>query len=108
MTKQGKEGVTVKIQRFDPSEDREPYYASYEVPMTKGLTVLSAMRYIYENLDHSLAYYDSCRIGKCAGCHVKVNGHTHLACNALVTGDIVLEPQGGYTVIRDLVVDKRS
>ena len=67
---------------------------------------MSVLRELYETQDHSLAFYYSCRIGKCAGCQVKVNGKVRLACIEVVTGDIVLEPQPGYKVIRDLYVDK--
>ncbi|MGI6552612.1 MAG: 2Fe-2S iron-sulfur cluster-binding protein [Bacillota bacterium] len=98
--------VNIKVKRYDPSKDKEPYYQTYEVPIEKGATVLSALRYIYENLDHSLVFYYSCRIGKCVGCHVSVDGKTRLACNTIVDKDVTLEPQAGYKVVRDLVVDK--
>ncbi|MCL5075212.1 MAG: 2Fe-2S iron-sulfur cluster-binding protein [Chloroflexi bacterium] len=94
----------IVVQRFDPSADKEPYYQEYEIPYSKGTTVLSALRYIYENLDRSLAFYSSCRIGKCAGCHIKVDGRTRLACTAVIEDDVTLEPKKG-TVIRDLVVE---
>lgn len=100
--------ITVTVKRYDPAKDKEPYYQDYKVPIEKGATVLSVLRYIYENLDHSLAFYYSCRIGKCAGCHVSVNGKTRLACNAIVDDDVTVEPQAGYKVLRDLVVDKTS
>ena len=97
--------IKIEVKRYDPTTDEGSYYQTYEVPIEKGSTVLSVLRYIYENLDHSLAFYYSCRIGKCAGCHVSVNGKTRLACTAVVDKDITLEPQTGYRVVRDLVVD---
>lgn len=98
--------VNIKVKRFDPSKDAEPYFKAYEVEVEKGATVLSVLRHIYEKLDHSLAFYYSCRIGKCVGCHVSVNGKTRLACNTIVDSDITLEPQPGFKVVKDLVVDK--
>jgi succinate dehydrogenase/fumarate reductase iron-sulfur protein len=99
--------IEVRIKRYDSSADEEAYFDSYEVPIDDGTTVLSVLRYVFENLDHSVAFYSSCRIGKCVGCLVKVNGKTKLACSTVVHGDITLEPQPKYRVVKDLVVDKR-
>jgi succinate dehydrogenase/fumarate reductase-like Fe-S protein len=101
-----KQMIKVTIKRFDPAKGGEPYLQDYEVGIEKGATVLSVFRDIYEQQDHSLALYYSCRLGKCAGCQVKVNGKVRLACTEVVTGDIVLEPQPGYAVVKDLYVDK--
>ncbi|MEW6524415.1 MAG: 2Fe-2S iron-sulfur cluster-binding protein [Bacillota bacterium] len=97
--------VTVRVRRHNPGLEGEPYFQQYTVPLDRGATVLSVLRYIYEELDRSLAYYCSCRIGRCAGCHVSVNGKTRLACTTAVRGDLVLEPMPGYPVVKDLVVD---
>lgn len=100
--------IRVKIRRFDPQVDKEPYYAEYQLPLAEGTSVLGVLKYIYENLDRSLSYYCSCRIGKCFGCWVTVNGKTQLACTTLAQGDMVIEPQKGYEVIKDLVVDRNK
>lgn len=99
----------MKVQRYDPTQDKEPSYATYEVPFKEGYSVLHLLRYVYENLDPTLAYYASCRLGECAGCLVRVNGRPCLACIALVDEEmianpLVIEPQAGREVIRDLVV----
>lgn len=101
-----KQMIKVTIKRFDPAKSSEPYLQTYETGIEKGATVLSILRDLYEQQDHSLAFYYSCRIGKCAGCQVTVNGKVRLACTEVVTGDIVLEPQIGYKVVKDLYVDK--
>lgn len=103
-----KKTVTITIRRFDPLRDSEPLYQKYTIAIEKGATVLSVLRDLYEQQDHSLAFYYSCRIGKCAGCQVTVNGKTCLACNTIVDGDITLEPQKGYKVVKDLYVDKEQ
>mgnify|MGYP000630865479 CR=1 FL=1 len=100
-----KKKIKVRILRFNPAKDAQPYYKEYEVPLSEGLTVLMALNYIYENIDSSLAYYYSCRTGKCGGCTVMVNGKAVLACVTLVEGDITIEPLPGFKVIKDLVVD---
>lgn len=103
------QNITVKVLRQDPTENGgKPEYQSYSVPLEQGATVLSVLRYISENVDRTLSYYRSCRIGKCAGCRMRINGKTHLACTTAVTGDIMLEPIKGYEVIKDLVVDMNN
>ena len=97
----------VSVFRFRPGVDKQPRYQTYEVPFEEGRSVLNVLKYIYENQDSSLAFYNSCRIGKCTGCHVKVNGKTRLACTTVVgEEDLLLEPMPGYRVVRDLVVDR--
>lgn len=109
MTKLSEEGkIKVKILRFNPDKDKQPYYKEYAVPFSRGLTVLMALNYIYENLDSSLAYYYSCRTGKCGGCTVMVNGKAVQSCTTLVEGDIVVEPLRGFEIIKDLVIDARK
>lgn len=100
------QNITVKVRRWDPDVNGgQPTYQSYSVPLEEGATVLSVLKYITENLDRTLSYYHSCRIGKCAGCAMVVNGKARLACTTPVTGDITLEPLPGYEVVKDLVVN---
>jgi succinate dehydrogenase/fumarate reductase-like Fe-S protein len=77
----------------------------FEVPLEEGMSVLNALEYISRNLDPTLAFYSSCRIGKCMGCVMKINGERGLACTTVVEGDIRLEPDDRSPLIRDLVVD---
>ena len=98
--------ICVKVLRSAPNFGEESYFQEYRVQVQERATVMSVLKQIYEEQDNSLAFYCSCRIGKCAGCHMTVNAKTCLACTALVEGDITLEPQKGFTVIRDLWVDK--
>lgn len=105
MTKgKGKE-ITVKCFRFNPEEDREPSFQTYEVPFVVDSSVMNVLEYIYENLDPSLAYYASCRRGVCGRCNIRVNGRACLACGEKVTGNLKLEPVKRSKVIRDLKMD---
>ncbi|MEM1524572.1 MAG: 2Fe-2S iron-sulfur cluster-binding protein [Nitrososphaerales archaeon] len=97
--------ITVKIFRFNPKEGQNPKYQTYKIPLTEGMSVLSILKYIYENEDSSLAFYYSCRIGKCNGCYLIVNGKIVKACTTIVHDDITIEPLHGFKIIRDLVVD---
>lgn len=97
----------VKVYRTDPADPSKSWYDTFTVPYERGASVLDVLKYIYDNLDHSLAFTNSCRIGKCTCCHDRVNGKTRLSCTTVVDGnDLTVEPLPGYPVIRDLVVDR--
>lgn len=100
--------IKVKVSRFNPSIDREPYYQTYSVPFEKGISAMSALDYIYHNLDSTIAYYDhaACDLGICARCTGKINGKTGLFCQTVIQGDVTLEPISQSRVIKDLVVGK--
>jgi len=88
--------------------NREGDYKEYEIPKQDQMTVLSALNYITENIDSSLVYYRSCRIGKCTGCLVEVNGQNKLACVTLLENEMKIGPAKKYKIIRDLMVDFSS
>jgi len=83
-------------------------YKEYEIPYKDQMTVLNALNYIEEHLDSSLAYYKSCRTGKCTGCFVEVNEKNKLACVTLLENGMKIGPVRKYKIIRDLVVDFSS
>jgi succinate dehydrogenase/fumarate reductase-like Fe-S protein len=110
--------IRVKVFRFDPEKDAQPYYKTYLVPIVPGeTTVLKVLKYIYEKLDQSLSFYATCDLpyweakkkGICgqARCNVFVNGKPVLTCEEKVYGDITIDPptQIGFNVIKDLVTD---
>jgi fumarate reductase iron-sulfur subunit len=89
----GKEKARVKVFRFNPEMDKKPRYESYEVPLEEGMSVLRGLRYIYENLDGTLAYKDYfCKTNQCGMCAMKVNGRPVFACNAKLEKETVIEP----------------
>ncbi len=98
--------IRVKVFRFEPSVDKEPYYRTYEVPFEKGMSAMTALDYIYQNLDGTIAYYDhaGCDLGICARCTGLINGKPGLFCQTVILGDVTLEPASKARVIRDLVV----
>ncbi|MDR2210549.1 MAG: hypothetical protein LBO65_03660 [Spirochaetaceae bacterium] len=83
---------------------------SYDVPDNDGtITVMQALDYIHERLDHTLAYYrhSACCQGICGRCVVKVNGKSALACTEKVEPGVerlLLEP-AGKKIVRDLVTE---
>lgn len=101
--------ISVKIKRADPDNSGAEQWSEYKVPVQPTMTVMQVLHHIYENLDPSLAYYCSCRIGKCYGCYTQMNGKVILTCcKEAPHEDIVLEPQPRLPVIRDLMVDRQQ
>jgi succinate dehydrogenase/fumarate reductase-like Fe-S protein len=98
------ETVQAKILRYSP-EDNGQRVDTFEVPYRHGMTVQTLLRYVYENMDPSLAFRDfRCGRGICNTCKVKVNGKTVKSCQTLVKGgkELLVEPASDK-VIKDLV-----
>jgi len=97
--------VTIKMFRYDPSVDIEPYFKTYEVPWKEYTTALECLHYINENIE-PIGFDYCCRSSLCGRCSIMVDGRPFLACSkALDPGEVTLEPLKGFPVIRDLVVD---
>ena len=103
-----KDVVNLKVFRFEPGRDEAPVYVDYEVPWSEGLLLLTALKYIRDNIDESLAFRDfCCGCSWCMSCLMKVNGKGTRTCSWLLKpGDsLTVEPMTGSPVIKDLVVD---
>jgi succinate dehydrogenase / fumarate reductase iron-sulfur subunit len=87
----------------------KPHHQTFEIPFEPGMTVLSALLYAKERLDHSLAIRFSCRMASCGSCGMRINGLPKLACytqiKELGNGPITVEPLTHYPLVRDLVTD---
>ncbi len=100
--------INVEVFRFDPSQDREPRFQTYQVPLEDGMSAMDALDYIYQNLDSTLAYYDhaGCALGICGRCTARINGKPGLLCQTPVSDDLKLEPLSRDKVLKDLVCVK--
>ena len=58
------EKVTYKVQRYDPDKDKKPYTQVFVIPFKHGMTVLDGLIYIKENVDNTLSFRSSCRMGR--------------------------------------------
>jgi succinate dehydrogenase / fumarate reductase iron-sulfur subunit len=100
--------IEFKVQRFDPERNRR-YLSTYKVPVRTGTTILDALLYIKDNLDGTLTFRHSCRMGQCGSCGIIINGKPMLACYTQVlhlgSDSLVIEPLSNMPVIKDLVVD---
>jgi fumarate reductase iron-sulfur subunit len=104
------EQITLRIARYRPDEeDTEPTVADYDVPLRGDWAVLDGLNYIKDELDGTLSYRWSCRMGICGSCGMMINGEPKLTCATFLTdlapGPVRIEPLANFPVIRDLVVD---
>lgn len=100
------ETIRLKIFRFDPSKDKKSRFQEYEIEKDEKMSVLSALQYVYRNLDATLSiqgYY--CYRKLCTVCMLKINGKNKLGCRTLVEDNMTIEPVKQYPLIKDLVVD---
>ncbi len=101
--------VTFKVLRYTPGVDQKPRMQAFEVPLSKGMTVLDGLLWIKEHVDPTLSWRSSCRMGVCGSCGMFINGRPRLACNNQITHlhseVITVKPLPNYDIIRDLVPD---
>lgn len=101
--------ITLRISRFNPRSDDVPKFNEYRIPVKKWSTVLEAILYVKQNLDHSVAVRYSCRQASCGSCGMRINGYPRLACYTKISeidSDVItVEPMYNFPVIRDLAVD---
>ena len=103
--------MKVKIYRYNPETDSEPYMKEYQVDTQgKDLMVLDVLHLVKEQ-DPTLVYRRSCREGVCGSDGMNMNGENGLACITALSEvvkpgkDLVIRPLMGLPIIRDLVVD---
>jgi len=99
--------ITAKVYRFNPNKDQRARYETYQIPYQDGLSVMNVIQYIYEHIDPTLSHYYSCRIGRCGGCHIFVNGRAVQSCCTRASDEMVIEPPHrlGLRVIKDLIAN---
>ena len=104
--------IKLVVQRFDPFRDAKPAFVDYAVPKREGMTVLDALLYARDYLDHSIALRFSCRQASCGSCGMKINGRPRLACytqvDELRSYKVVTQPMDNFAIIKDLVTDLES
>jgi fumarate reductase iron-sulfur subunit len=103
------ETCTLEVFRYHPEQDEKPRFQTYEVPFRKDWVVLDALNHIKGEIDGSVTYRWSCRMGVCGSCGMMVNGEPKLTCAAFLKdyypNPIRVEPLANFPVIRDLVVN---
>src|ERR1041384_4215337 len=95
------ETMTLEVFRYHPEKDREGHFQTYTVPFRGEWVVLHAINYIKDEIDGTLTYRWSCRMGVCGSCGMMVNGEPKLACATFLstyakhgTNKLRVEPLG--------------
>jgi len=110
MTKEsGVETATLKVFRYRPEVQTEPYVQEYKVPYRRDMVVLDALNYIKDHIDGTLSYRWSCRMGICGSCGANVDGEPKLTCASFLHEfkgkEIKIEPLANFPVIKDLIIN---
>lgn len=107
--------MTLRIQRYDPEKDLEPYFGDFDLQTVSSTdTVLDLLNRVKWEIDGSLTYRRSCMHGICGSDALKINGRNRLACSVLVQdlklkkNLIQVEPIPALPLEKDLVVDMSS
>jgi len=103
------ETIRVKVQRFDPAADTEPYWQAYDVTTRPAMTVLDALFEILNHQDGTLSFRYCCRAGICGSCAMVIDGKIRLACETQISQflgkELMLSPLPHQKVVKDLAVD---
>jgi len=101
--------ITLEVTRYRPEQETEPTVQAYDVPLRREWAVLDGLNYVKDQLDGTLSYRWSCRMGICGSCGMTVNGEPKLTCATFLSnyapGPVRVEPLRNFPVIRDLVVE---
>src|SRR5262245_22826151 len=98
--------IALQVVRYRPEMEAEPTFQEYEVPLHKDWVVLDGLNHVKDQIDGTLSYRWSCRMGICGSCGMTVNGEPKLTCATFLTdyapGPVRVEPLRNFPVIRDL------
>ncbi len=100
--------VKLKIRRFNPEKDAQPWWGEYKFEAEPTDRLLDALNHVKWYIDGTLTYRRSCAHGVCGSDAMLINGHNGLACKMLLKNlgsKITVEPMRGFRVIKDLLVD---
>src|SRR5207247_7538304 len=101
--------MILNVARYRPEHRPHPYLDQFEIPFRDDMVVLDALNYVKDELDGSLTYRWSCRMGVCGSCGMMVNYVPRLTCSTFLREfypkPVVVEPLDAFPIVRDLVVD---
>jgi fumarate reductase iron-sulfur subunit len=103
------DSIRLEVTRYRPEGDSAPNSQDYDVPLRKEWTVLDGLNHVKDELDPTLSFRWSCRMGICGSCGMNVDGEPKLTCATFLSdyapGPVRVEPLANFPIIRDLVVD---
>lgn len=99
---------TISLKLARTQTDGSTRFETYEVPFTKTMRVLDAIKWVKNNKDGTLAYRWNCGMGICGSCAMEVNGVPVLTCKTELKSSIfpiTISPLRAFPVVKDLVAD---
>lgn len=103
------ETMKLEIFRYRPEKESEPTFQTFKVPFHEDWVVLDAINHIKDEIDGTLSYRWSCRMGVCGSCGMMINNVPKLSCAAFLKDyypdTIRIEPLTGFPVERDLIIE---
>jgi len=100
--------MRLEVLRYHPEQDQAPHFQAYEVVYREDWVVLDALRYIKDQMDGTLSYRWSCRMGVCGSCGMMINGVPKLTCATFLKdyypAPVRVEPLANFPIERDLVI----
>lgn len=122
--------MKLKVFRYDKNSKKQRYDI-FKINEKPGMSVLSALFYVQENIDDSLCFRHSCRGAVCGTCAMLINKVPRLACKTQISKillgkeeldlkpypsievtepwnkkeEILIEPLPHLPIIKDLIVD---
>lgn len=100
--------IELEVFRYQPEKASAPSFDTFTVPLHDEWVILDALNHIKDELDGSLSYRWSCRMGVCGSCGMMANGDAVLTCAAFLKdyapGPIRIEPLANFPVARDLII----
>ena len=102
--------VTLRIRRFDPEQDTDPFWQDFTVDAFATDRILDVLHKIKWEEDGTLTFRRSCGHGICGSDAMRINSKNRLACKTLVKDlptkkPITVEAIKGLPLEKDLVVD---
>ena len=102
--------IEIEVLRYNPEQDAEPHFQTFQVPFVHDTSVLQGLQYIKDHLDGSLTFRWSCRMAICGSCGKMVNGVPELSCHTFLRdyypGKVRIEPLNHFPILRDLAIDQ--
>ena len=74
------DSIRLRVSRYRPETDSEPHWQEYDVPLRKEWTVLDGLNHVKNEVDTTLSFRWSCRMGICGSCGMTVDGEPKLTC----------------------------
>ena len=104
----GRIPLTLRIKRYNPEAQPDPWWDEFTVEMEPSDRLLDALHEVKWHHDGTLALRRSCAHGICGSDTMLINGKNDLACKVLVKDvapKVSVEPMRGLQPLKDLIVD---